>query len=205
IIIDKKSTDNTLQIVNKYADKLTLVSEMDAGIYDAMNKGIAMASGELIGLLNSDDWYEKDAVEIMVNAYLQQPEIAIFHGLLRYIDIEKKIDKIIGQRLTHLKNGMIAHPTCFVHKRVYQTITFDQSYRSSADYDFMIRAEQNGFQFYFVEKLIANFRTGGISSSFAAIKETLVIQRKYKLINGVEKAMQLVYFLIKYGKRRGRV
>ncbi|MDO4190908.1 MAG: glycosyltransferase, partial [Bacteroidales bacterium] len=86
IIIDGKSTDSTLNIVSKYKDNIaTIISEPDNGIYDAMNKGIKLSSGELIGIINADDWYEKDAVKIMVNKYLstENKDNSLYYGMIR--------------------------------------------------------------------------------------------------------------------------
>lgn len=84
IIIDGGSSDATLDIINKYTDKIDYwVSEPDSGIYDAMNKGISLATGQLIGIINSDDWYELDAVEEIVRAY--KDGSTIIYGFMRHI------------------------------------------------------------------------------------------------------------------------
>ena len=147
LIIDGKSTDHTLEILQKYeplfGGKMKIYSEPDKGIYDAMNKGIQKASGELIGIVNSDDYYETDALEIMaiefekiVNPY------AVLYGFQRNFEGEKEIKTFLYHH-DYLKQQMITHPTCFVTPKVYQDMgLFDLDYKSSADYEFMLRIYQ---------------------------------------------------------------
>ena len=93
IIIDGKSTDKTLSIIDEYkerfGDRLTLVSEKDSGIYNAMNKGLALVKGELVGIINSDDYYELDAVEKMVEQYKLHGS-GVYYGFERSLKDEKE-------------------------------------------------------------------------------------------------------------------
>lgn len=200
IIVDNQSTDGTLQVIEKYKNQIIIVSEADEGIYHAMNKGIALASGELIGILNSDDWYETEAVQLMVDAFLENPTHSVFHGLLKCVDPLGNMTKITGHQYEFLRHGMIEHPTCFVHRRVYEKVLFDTKYRAAGDYDFMLRVLAHNFTFFFVNQLIANFRSGGISTSFRAAKETLAIQRKHILISNFKKYILTCYFWLKLSK-----
>lgn len=85
IIIDGASTDGTLDIINKYRSGIaTVVSEPDKGIYYAMNKGLSLARGRIVGIINSDDWYEPDALELVARAHEQSDGETIFHGLCKY-------------------------------------------------------------------------------------------------------------------------
>ena len=164
IIVDGNSTDNTMKIVEtyreKFAGRLKVVSEPDRGIYDAMNKGIRMASGELIGILNSDVYYEKNAVEIMVNA-MTEDRYQILYGEMRTWRNGK--EESVGL-LTHtfLRDRMIYHPACFVTRAVYRDLGgFDLRYPSVADYDFMLRmAEKREVKFYPVYQLYHLFCVG---------------------------------------------
>lgn len=186
IIIDGKSTDNTIKIVKEYEDKfngrMRWVSEPDKGIYDAMNKGIKMASGELVGILNSDDYYEPDAVENMVNA-LGTEKYQILYGFMRTLRNGEEYSIAIR---THkdLRNGMISHPTCFVTKKLYDDFgMYDTRYKSVADYDFMLRMFDNkDVVFRPVYKLITNFEQGGMSSTTAAWLELVELQKNYGII-----------------------
>lgn len=187
IIVDGKSTDNTLEIVEKYRERfggrMIVVSEQDNGIYDAMNKGLRMAGGDLIGILNSDDSYETDAVEIMVNALPENAKHMILYGFMRYIEN----GEVLSVALVHhnsLKYKMINHPTCFVTRDVYADCGyFDTNYRSAGDYEFMIRMSRDKrVTFMPVYRLIANYATGGMSASATGYFEVAKIMRDKGLI-----------------------
>lgn len=190
IIIDGASTDRTVDIIKGYEDKfsehLKWISEPDEGIYFAMNKGLEMASGDLIGILNSDDYYELDAVENMVNS-LGEEKYQILYGFMRTLRNGEEFS--IGIR-THkdLKNGMISHPTCFVTRHVYSDLgMYDTAYKSVADYDFMLRMFYNkSVVFRPVYKLITNFEQGGMSGTTIAWLELLKLQRNYDIITTAE-------------------
>jgi glycosyltransferase involved in cell wall biosynthesis len=186
IIIDGASTDGTLEIIKAYQDsfqgRLKVVSEPDNGIYDAMNKGIRMASGELIGILNSDDYYEPMAVEYIENNK-RDDKYQILYGFMRSVKDgeEFKID-----RCSHkfMRNAMIAHPTCFVSKKIYEDFGgYDLQYVSVADYDFMLRMSENkDVKFYPVDHVITNFAMGGMSATDAAWLDLLKLRRNYGII-----------------------
>lgn len=186
IIIDGASTDNTLGIIRAYHEafhgRLKVVSEPDKGIYDAMNKGIDMATGELIGILNSDDYYEPRAVEYMVNA-LHNDKYQILYGFMRSLKDGEEV-KIDRNSHKFLENGMISHPTCFITKAVYDDFGgYDLRYVSAADYDFMLRMSQiDDVKFYPVDHLITNFTMGGMSASNAAWLDLLKLRRNHGLI-----------------------
>ena len=209
IIVDGNSTDNTMKIVEayreKFAGRLKVVSEPDRGIYDAMNKGIRMASGELIGILNSDDYYEKNAVEIMVNA-MTEDRYQILYGEMRTWRNGK--EESVGL-LTHtfLRDRMIYHPACFVTRAVYRDLGgFDLRYPSVADYDFMLRmAEKREVKFYPVYHVITNFTAGGMCATETAYLDLLKMQRNWNLISAWEYNKQIMvnklYHLFCVGKR----
>lgn len=190
IIVDGASTDGTVDIVRKFESdfngRLIWVSESDHGIYDAMNKGIKMASGDLIGILNSDDYYELDAVENMVCA-LGKEKYQILYGFMRTLRNGEEYSIAIR---THkdLRNGMIAHPACFVTKQTYNDLgMYNTKYKSVADYDFMLRMSDNkSVIFKPVYKLIANFEQGGMCSTTMAWLELLELQREYGIITSGE-------------------
>lgn len=204
IICDGKSTDNTLNIVEKYKDafngRLTVISEQDRGMYDAMNKGIELAQGELIGIINSDDWYEPTAVEDTVNAVIEcgKREV-ITYGIVRYYE-DGQEESLHFYRHEFLKKRMISHPTCFVSKAVYDKIgRFDLRYRLASDYDFMLRAYQNNVDFVPIYKLIADFRFGGASQCAQTGMETLKIKKENGLIMSVDyRRKMLIYKLTAY-------
>jgi glycosyltransferase involved in cell wall biosynthesis len=188
IIIDGASSDGTLEIIEAYRDsfqgRLKVVSEPDNGIYDAMNKGISMASGTFIGILNSDDYYEARAVEYIVNDK-RDDKYQILYGFMRSVKDgeEYKID-----RCSHkfMRNAMIAHPTCFVSKKIYEDFGgYDLQYVSVADYDFMLRMSENEeVKFYPVDHVITNFTMGGMSATDTAWLDLLKLRKNHGMITG---------------------
>lgn len=185
LIIDGKSTDGTLGIIQRYEPlfqgKMKIYSEPDKGIYDAMNKGIRRASGDLIGMVNSDDYYEEDALEIMAKELekISNP-YAVLYGFQRNIREEKEVKTFLYHH-DFLNSQMITHPTCFVTPKVYEDLgMFDIKYKSSADYEFMLRIyDTKKVQFHPVYKVISNFREGGMSGSQTGYRETLELQLKH--------------------------
>jgi glycosyltransferase involved in cell wall biosynthesis len=184
IIIDGGSTDGTIDIVKKYEKDISLwISEPDKGLYDAMNKGISYAKGELIGMINSDDWYQLDAVEIMVNEYLNNPNCTIFHGDRMNIleSGEKKLYKFNPSVFKFKYYGMTYnHPSMFISRKEYDEHLYDTSYKSHSDYKFVLEAfMKKRDKLHYVNKTIANFRLGGISSNtkfFESVKDVVEIR-----------------------------
>lgn len=184
IIIDGGSTDNTIDIIKKYDGRITYWrSEPDKGIYAAMNKGISLSTGELIGLINSDDWYEADAVSIIVSESLRDATVGVFHGLLKLWN-ETGLYGILGYTQKHLANDMILHPTCFIRRDAYEKFgVYNCRYKIAADYELMLRFHQNNVEFHFIEHVLANFRMDGISNNLLRRSiEKLNIKRTYSLI-----------------------
>lgn len=185
IIIDGGSTDNTLDIIEQHRDRLpknlTVVSEKDNGIYDAMNKGVRLAKGKLIGIVNSDDWYEPDTVAQIVSHYGGN-QYEVIYGMQRNIFQEKE-KSIILYRHDFLPEQMITHPTCFVTADAYRDFgVFDTRYRSAADYDLMLRFyESKKVVFTPILRVLSNFRLGGMSGSQTGVRENATIryQRGY--------------------------
>lgn len=179
IVIDGKSTDATIDIIKQYDEifekteiDFFYISEPDTGIYEAMNKGIRKSKGSLIGILNSDDYFENDVVEFIKNALSENPDIGIFYGYIRTL-IDSKEFMIYRYNydnyLTNLKTGYYAaaqHPTCFINRAVYETIgLYDTQFKLAADYDFLIRAKKNNINFMALDKIITNFSLSGVSVS----------------------------------------
>ena len=188
IIIDGKSTDRTMEIVEKYRQqfdhRLKVISEPDQGIYDAMNKGIRMAEGDLIGIINSDDFYEPEAVEEMLHLY-KKDMCAVLYGAVRNL-VDEKEESISIFSHEFLEERTISHPACFITKSAYEKFgMYDTKYCSVADYDLMLRYKQSeGVSFIPVYKLIANYRSGGMCSSQKAYFDLLNLQRDYHMISG---------------------
>lgn len=180
IIIDGGSTDNTLSIVRKYEKKISvLVSEKDKGISDAFNKGLRLAQGEIIGIINADDWYEQHAVAEAVKG-IQGYDIA-FGDLQLWKNGER--DFVLKGNYDHLEKEMsVNHPTVFVRTACYKQFgLFDLSYRCAMDYDLMLRFKTNQCSFTYLGLTIANMRWEGFSDTrwMLGCQETLAIKNKY--------------------------
>ena len=193
IIIDGGSTDGTLDIIKKYEDRIDFwVSEADKGIYDAMNKGITYANGDLIGIINADDWYETDIITYIADCYKNTDRATVIYGLLRNFK-DEQFYSVKGNSIRALKYDMIQHPTCFIPKSVYmQYGMYDLRYIYSADYDLVLHYVNSGIQFKFIDQVIANFRIGGISFKFKAQSEKYRILKKHRIISGGEAALRIL-------------
>lgn len=183
IIVDGGSTDNTLELIERHRsrlpEKLTVISEKDNGIYDAMNKGIRLAAGHLIGIVNSDDYYEKDTVEQIVK-HFGKNRYEVVYGMQRtYLDEKEKA--VVIYHHDFLPQQMITHPTCFVTRDTYEQFgTFDTQYRSAADYDLMLRYFMSGeVVFTPVYRVLSNFHLGGMSSSQTGVRENALVRFRY--------------------------
>jgi glycosyltransferase len=194
IIIDGVSKDGTIDKIKNYIpyfDKkgvqVRIVSEPDKGVYDAMNKGIALCKGELIGITNSDDWYEDNALEVMW-AKFTDGKVDRTNSMIYGIERVWKGDNIFNvQRrgAAFISESVLPHSTFFVAKAVYEKFgAFDLSVKVLADYDFICRCASKGVKLEEVDVVISNFRLGGISSSyFDFYSDYYKIKHKYGFIN----------------------
>lgn len=188
IVVDGGSTDGTLDIIKEYLPKfhgrMRYVSEKDKGIYDAMNKGIRMSSGGLIGIVNSDDYYELDAVENIL-AHMTDDKYQVIYGYCRLFN-NRYMAGIAKRCHVDLATGMIPHTTCFVTRKVYCDFgMFLTVFKIANDYELMCRLYKSGkVVFIQVEQVIANFRLGGISGNGGiAMRENAIIAYYHKLIS----------------------
>lgn len=189
IIIDGNSKDRTMEIVNQYREKfdgrMKVVSEPDNGIYDAMNKGINLATGEIIGIINSDDWYENDAIEKVVKEYkIENGKYQVIYGALKIWE-ENKIKTICWNNVEFIGRDMIAHPSTFVTRNTYEKFgKFSMKYRICSDYDMMIRfAKKKEIKFIPLMDVLANFVIGGASSGIDCQIESNEIRYQHGYIN----------------------
>lgn len=168
IIVDGASTDSTLDIVREYEPlfhgRMRYVSEKDTGIYNAMNKGIRMTDGQLIGIINSDDFYEPDAVESIVEN-INSSQYQVIYGYMQVIGQYKNKKYIAKENHKNLRNEMIPHPTCFVTRKTYHKYgLFLEWFKAAADYELMLRLNcKTDVVFTQVRKVISHFRQGGTS------------------------------------------
>ena len=180
IIIDGGSTDGSVDIIKKYEHRLAgWISEKDKGIADAFNKGITRATGDIIGLINADDWYEPDAVRQAVE-HLKDADI-VFGDMQLWKNGQKEF--IFQANFGFFEREMtINHPTVFVKKKCYDQFgLFDLSYRFAMDYDLLLRMKVNHCRFAYIPRLLANMRWDGLSDKNwkKGVQETLAIKNKY--------------------------
>lgn len=172
IIIDGGSTDATLSEVKKSTINTTIISEPDNGIYDALNKGIGRATGDIIGFLHSDDMFSNATTLSDICEKFKNQKIDVLYGDLDYInssDSSKVIRSWRSKKFSPINlyfGWMPPHPTLFVKKEVYQEVgKFDVSYSISADYDFCIRLFKiKRLSVYYFQKNITKMRVGGASN-----------------------------------------
>jgi len=166
IIIDGGSTDGTLDIIRKHDDRLAYwLSEPDHGIFDAMNKGIALAGGDLIGLLNADDWYEPGAIEMAATAFLEKGTPGIYYGDKHLVQVDMGRIYEMPSSLALWRGMGVCHQAMFVHRNVYQRLGgYDTRYRLAADFDFLVRARRQGVTCIPLKRFIVNFRDTGASA-----------------------------------------
>ena len=191
IVIDGGSTDGTTEIINKYRDKIVkFVSEPDKGIYDGMNKGIKLADGEIIGFLNSDDFYDDNNVIETVVKEMENKKIDVCWGDLVYID-KKDNSRIVRfwksseyQEGKFKRGWMPPHPTFFVRRRIYEKYgPFNLDFKIAADYELMLRfLEKYKVSSCYIPKVLVKMRIGGKSNRFInVIKANFEAYRSWKI------------------------
>jgi len=173
IIIDGASTDDTVSIIHSYKDKITkFVSEKDNGLYHALNKGIAMATGDIIGVLHSDDFYiNHHTVENVVNTFKAHHADAVYADLF-YVDKEDTSKVHRKWKSGQYKHGMFMngwmppHPTFFVKRSVYEKYgSFNLDLVSAADYELMLRfIHKHKIKLAYLPEFIIKMRVGGKSN-----------------------------------------
>lgn len=184
IIIDGASKDKTINLINLYGHRGPLLSETDKGIYDAMNKGVAMADGDIIGILNSDDFYSNSQVIEDVVAAFNTSDCEAVYGDLVFID-PNQTDKVVRKwvagtydKSLFYKGWMPPHPTVFIRKEVYEKHgMFNLKFKSSSDYELLLRLMVlKNIKVGYIPRVLVHMRTGGqstksLSNRLAAHKE----------------------------------
>ncbi len=182
VIIDGGSSDKTVTIINEYKEQLGyFISEKDKGIYDAMNKGIYAAKGDVIGILNSDDLYQDtNVIETVMNQFNQNPSIDVVYGDLVYVKSDN-VNKVVRNWKSNsyynrfFENGNVPpHPSLFVKKSVYEKAgLFNLDFKLAADYEFMLRIfKKHNFNSKYINRVIVKMRLGGATNqSFSNIKK----------------------------------
>lgn len=197
IIVDGGSKDNTVDIIKEseplYNGKLKWVSEPDKGIYDAMNKGIKMASGDIVGILNSDDFFSSPEVLSKINENILG--LDAIYGDIHYVnpdDLSKPVRyySSAGFNVKKMKMGfMPAHPSFYCRKEVFDKVgLFDTEFKVAADFEFLLRALYvNGIKTKYIPFDFVTMRTGGASTSgLSSHKRIFLDHMKAYRKNGVK-------------------
>jgi glycosyltransferase involved in cell wall biosynthesis len=197
IIIDGASTDGTLDIIKKYAGRISKwTSGPDSGIYDALNKGIKAATGDIIGFIHADDIYAHDKVLARVVSEMTQHNVDSCYGDLLYVD-KKNTERIIRYwKSRHYREGLFQrgwmppHPTFFVRKEIYERHgSFNTDFRIASDYELMLRfLEKEKISTLYIPEVLIKMRVGGASNRTAK-NIVLKTAEDYKAwnVNGLER------------------
>ena len=203
IIVDGASTDQTPEIINRDRDQIDiLITEPDKGIYDAMNKGVKVATGDVVGLLNADDLYERERLISRIAAEFRKQEIDSVFGDLIFVHPDN-LNKIVRYyqprkfKLNYFRRGdMPPHPTFFVKRELYDRFgCFNTSFQIAADFELMVRfLLKGGASFAYIPETLVRMRTGGVSTS--GIQSTFKVNREIKRaleINNISTSMLTIY------------
>ena len=208
IVVDGGSTDGTLDLLARYPEVVSvLVSEPDKGLYDAMNKGIRLATGDVVGMLNSDDFYtSNDVLATIAAEFERKKDIDAVFGDIHFVN-PKNLDKCVRYYSSALffpkalRFGfMPAHPSFYVRRECYEKYGgYDLGYRIASDYDLMVRFfHKYQISYSYIKKDMVTMRTGGISTKslknrFLITEEDVKACRKYGLYSN-KYLMALKYF-----------
>lgn len=206
IIIDGCSKDRTIDIVNEYRDKIALmISEPDKGISDAFNKGIKNATGDIIGIINSDDLLLENALQVLSENY--GPEIDVYRGqtiVWNPLNNSKYVARpSMKFPVNSLKRRNICHQSTFVSRSAYEKYgCFDLSFKYMMDADLLIRFYEKGAKFKYIDSSLAVSRLGGVTNSsfwkkIGEEKRIVVNNGGYRLIATVRVVKFVIYQLFK--------
>ena len=190
LIIDGASTDKTVEIAKSYKERFEqcgyeylIISEPDNGIYDAMNKGIRRSTGNIIGIINSGDWYESNAIITVAETYKDTP----FDMFYADINLVKADGNIIVKHSRHdwiVTSRHWNHPTSFVIKRTYDELGSFRCEGIHDDFEFLLRVRKAGKKIVIRNVVLANFMTGGTSNQKSLKKSVKRIMDRYRSYRG---------------------
>ena len=208
IIIDGKSNDGTEDVIKKYSNhkNVTIVSELDKGIYYAMNKGIEKSNGYWINLLNSDDYFiNNEILQKYYDKIKTDKNIDILCSNMNIL-FEDKIVREMCPNPDYLKKNMqMNHPTWFVSIETYNTIgLFNINYKIAADYEFALRCLKNNKKISIIDDFVSiNFALGGASNiSIKSVIESYQIRKKYYLIGSLLNFNYLLFEFVDFLKSK---
>lgn len=200
VIVDGGSTDRTLDIIRKHECSLSYWrSEPDDGLYDAMNKGIALCTGDIVGIINAGDKYAADALLEVANIYRDNPNSIIMGACRAFINDESHRWVIESAKVDKLPYKMVPHPSVFVPLRIYRSAgLFDTSFKISSDYDLLCRLYKEKYNFVESEKVLTVAAARGVSSDYylTAI-EFAKIQSRHHLLPFIVILLRTIFSLSK--------
>ena len=198
IVVDGCSTDETPEVIDEYSDEIDiLVQEPDEGVYDAMNKGINRATGDVVGILNADDRYEGRNVLQTVLETFESTGADVCYGNLVYVNTDNEIVRYWEsgeyRRNRFFWGWMPPHPTVFVRREIYdQYNLFDLDYSIAADYELLLRyLMRHGLSAAYIDKVLVRMATGGksnksVSNILEANREVYRAWQKNGLSGGIQ-------------------
>jgi glycosyltransferase involved in cell wall biosynthesis len=172
IVVDGGSTDGTLDIIRSYPHVARLVSEQDEGLYDAINKGIRMASGEVVGILNSDDFFPDRSVMSKIAAAINRENVDAVFGDIAFVrpgNLERVVRLYSSKKFTPRKFAygyMPAHPSFYARKSCFERFGYYQKdYQIAADYELVMRfIYRHKISYAYIPEILVYMRTGGMSN-----------------------------------------
>jgi glycosyltransferase involved in cell wall biosynthesis len=185
VFVDGASSDKTVELIQQLSTvEKVVVSEPDAGIYDAMNKGISHATGDIIGLLNADDYYKNSGVLARIAEVFKDTKVDCVFGDVEYFrpenpeNVVRRYNSGRFSRYTLAIGIMPAHPATFFRRSVYERVgKFKTDYKISADFEFIVRAFKDGnLRYKYLDECFVRMQAGGVSSS--GIKSKIVLNRE---------------------------
>jgi glycosyltransferase involved in cell wall biosynthesis len=207
IIIDGGSNDGTQEIIKKYESDLAYwVSEKDSGIYNAMNKGWKKATGDVIGILNADDYYLDGTLFKIAQMFDKFNADIVYGNLTKLRDIgDKTYFREEFPNLSNMERAMgVFHPSSFVLRKVYEELDgYNEKYQLSSDYDFVLRAYKANYKFEYINESLTVFRIGGVSNTnCSSYKEgyQILLENKSEYAPLMKKAINRCYFKKGYKK-----
>lgn len=179
LIIDGGSYDESLEIIKRYDEFIDYwITESDKGIYDALNKGLSLIKGDVIGLLSADDYYEPDALLLVANAFAYARESGLFYGNSYILQEDLELRYLSIGKLELWRGMTFKHQAMFVPRQIYQCLgQYDTSYRIAGDYEFVLRAIKSKIPFIYIDHALVNYRNTGLSgmNPCASLKEAMRI------------------------------
>jgi len=205
IIIDGKSNDDTISICSNYPHLFKIISEKDKGVYDAFNKGLKIASGDVVGFLNSDDiFHSNNSIQNIVKGFSDKID-GVFGNLKFYNKNNKVIRKWISKPFrigAFEKAWMPPHPTFYCRKKIYDKYGYyDDSFKIAGDFELMLRfIELNNIKTKFIDKDLIKMKAGGISNS-GLISKIKILKEEFKAFKINKISLNKLFYILNKARK----